>query len=92
MPRKDIRYHVHYMTLGRHFFLATEDGKDSVAWPLQRMYLAESSAEASAERSRRLAIPTKNKTKRSVHCRSQENKKEFNSRKHVLEILHKPGI
>ena len=30
--------------------------------------------------------------KRSVHCRSQESNKEFKSRKHVLESLHKPGI
>ena len=49
-----------------------EDGEDSAAGPLQRMYLAESSAEASAERSQWL---TKNKTKRSVHRRSQESKK-----------------
>ena len=72
--------------------MATEDGEDSAAGPSQRTYLAESSAEASAERSRRLATLTKNKTKRSVHRRSQESKKEFNSRKHVLQILHKPGI
>ena len=57
------------------FFFATEDGEDSTVAPLQRMYLAESSAEASAERSQRLASLTKNKTKRSVHHRSQESKK-----------------
>ena len=52
-----------------------EDREDSAAGPLQRMYLAESSAEASAERSQWLATLTKNKTKRSVHRRSQESKK-----------------
>ena len=56
-------------------FLATEDGEDSAAGPLQCTYLAASSAEASAERSRQLATLTKNKTKRPVHGRSQESKK-----------------
>ena len=56
-------------------FLAMEDGEDSAAGPLQRTYLAESSAELSAERSRRLATLTKNKTKRSVHHRSQEQER-----------------
>ena len=66
---------MHYTTSGRHF-LATEDRKDSAAGPSQRMYLAESSAEASAEHSRQLATLTKNnKTKRSVHHRSRESKK-----------------
>ena len=38
-PRQDIGYHVHCMTtLGRRF-LETEDGEDSVARPLQHMYL-----------------------------------------------------
>ena len=35
--------------------LAMEDGEDSAAGPLQRTYLAESSAETSTERSQRLA-------------------------------------
>ena len=67
---QDIRYHVHCTTSG-------EDGEaeDSAAGPSQRTYLAESSAERSAECSRRLATLTKNKTKRSVHRRSQESKK-----------------
>ena len=76
----------------RRRFLAMEDGEDCAAGPLQHTYLAKLSAEVSAERSRRLATLTKNKTKRSVHHRSQESKrtriKEFNSRKHILEILH----
>ena len=55
--------------------LATEDEEDSAAGPSQHTYLAESGAEVSAERSRRLATLTKNKTKRSVHHRSQESKK-----------------
>ena len=55
---------MHYTMSGRVFFLATEDGEDSAAGPSQHTYLAESSAEASAERSRRLATLTKNKTKR----------------------------
>ena len=63
----------------RRHFLVTEDGDDSSAGSLQCMYLVESSAEASAERSRRLVTLTKNKTKtpgkRSVHLRSQESKK-----------------
>ena len=84
-PRHD-SYHVHCTTSGR-LFLTTEDGEDSAAGSSQRTYLAESSAEASAERSRRLATLTRNKTKRSVHRRIQESKKKFNSRKHVLEIL-----
>ena len=61
------------------------------------VYLAESSAETSAERSQRLVTLTKKKAKRSVHHRSQEsnkeqNKKEFKNKEHVLESLHKPGI
>ena len=66
---------MHYTTSRRHF-LVTEDGKDSAAGPSQRTYLAESSAEVSAEHSRQLATLTKNnKTKRSVHHRSRESKK-----------------
>ena len=38
-----------------YIFLVTEDGEDSAAGPLPRTYLAESSAEASAECSQRLA-------------------------------------
>ena len=64
------------ITRRRDDILATEEGEDSAAGPLQRMYLAESGAEASAERSRRLATLTKNKTKRSVHRRSPESKKK----------------
>ena len=56
-------------------FLAMEDGEDSVAGPSKLTYLAESSAETSAECSRRLATLTKKKAKRSVHHRSQESKK-----------------
>ena len=52
-----------------------EDREDSAAGPSQRTYLAESSAETSAERSRRLATVTKKKAKRSVDRRSQESKK-----------------
>ena len=37
---------------GGQGFLAMEDGKESAAGPLQRMYLAESNAETSAECSR----------------------------------------
>ena len=65
---------MHYTTSGLRF-LATEEGEDSAAGPLQCMYLAESGAEASAEHSQRLATLTKNKTNRSVHHRSQESKK-----------------
>ena len=82
--RQDIGYHVHYTTTLERHFLAMEDGEDCAAGPLQHTYSAKSSAEASAERSRWLATRTKNKTKRSVHHRSQE----FNSGKHILEILH----
>ena len=42
-------------------FLVMEDGEVSAAGPSQRTYLAESSAETSAERSRRLATLTKKK-------------------------------
>ena len=62
---------------GGERFLAMEDGEDSTAGPSQRTYLAESSAETSAERSRRLATLTKKKAKRSVHHRSQESKKSL---------------
>ena len=62
------------MELGGRF-LAMEDWEDSAAGPLQRTYFAESSAETSAQRSRRLATLTKQKAKRSVHRRSQESKK-----------------
>ena len=65
---------MHYTTSGRRFS-ATEDREDSAAGPSQRTYLAESSAETSAERSRQLATLTMNKTKRSVHRRSQVRKK-----------------
>ena len=61
--------------LGRQCFLAMKDGEDSVPGPSQCTYLAESSAETSAERSRRLATLTKNKAKRSVRRRSQEREK-----------------
>ena len=67
--------HMHYTTLGRHLFLPMEDGEDSAAGPLQHTHLTESSAETSAEHSRRLATLTKNKTKRSVHHKSKESKK-----------------
>ena len=63
-----------------------EDREDSVAGPLQRTYLAESSAEASAERSRRLATLTKNKSKRSVHHRSQESKRRTRTSSTVESI------
>ena len=42
-------------------FLGDEDGEDSAAGHSQRTYLAESGAETSAERSRRLATLTKKK-------------------------------
>ena len=71
--------------------MATEDGEDSTAGPSQRTYLAESNAEASAEHSRWLVTLAKKK-KRGQSTIEAKNKKEFNSRKHVLEILHKPGI
>ena len=48
-------------------FSAMEDGEDSVAGPSQRMYLAESSAETSAERSRWLATLTKKKARRGQY-------------------------
>ena len=62
----------------------------------QRMYLAESSAEASAERSRWLATLTKKIKPRgqsTVEAKRarREQEKVQPSRKHVLEILHKPG-
>ena len=65
---------MHYTTSGQRY-LATEDGEDSAAGFSQCTDLAESSAEGSAERSRRLATLTKKKTKRSVHRRSQESEK-----------------
>ena len=75
-------------------FSAMEDREDSAAGPLQRTYLAESSAETSAERCRLLATVTKRKAKRSVTVEAKRAKREeeFKSRKHVLENLHKPGI
>ena len=83
------------MELGGHF-LVMEDRGDNTAGPSQCTYLAESSAETSAECSRWLATLTKKKAKRSVHRRSQESKKRTRKsstgRKHVLEIVHKPGI
>ena len=58
-------------------FSAMEDGEDSAAGSSQHTctYLVESGAEASAECSQQLVTLTKNKTKRSVHSRSQESKK-----------------
>ena len=62
-------------------------------WPFASYVFAERSAQTSAER-----LPTlrKKKAKKSAHRRKprerQKNKKEFKSRKHVLEIVHKPGI
>ena len=73
-------------------FLGDEGREDSMARPSQHTYLAESSAEMSAERSRQLATQRK-KAMKSVQPRGQEkSKKEFKSRKHILESLHKPGI
>ena len=66
--------------------------ENSAAGPSQRTYLAESSAEANAERSRQLATLTKKKQRGQSTVEQEEKKKEFSSRKHVLEILHKPGI
>ena len=69
---------------GDNVFYAMEDGKESAAGPLQCMYLAKSNAETSAECSR------------SVHSwkpgEQEESKKEFESRRHALESLHKLGI
>ena len=65
-------------------------------WPFATYVFAERSAQTSAERSRRLPTLRKKKAKKSAHRRKprerQKNKKEFKSRKHVLEIVHKPGI
>ena len=67
-------------------FLVMEDREDSVAGPLQRTYLAESSE--------RLATQTKKKAKRSVHQakRARREQETVQSTNHVLESLHKPGI
>ena len=74
---------MHYTTSGR-CFLATEDGEDSVAGPSQCTYLVESSAEASAKRSRRLATLTKNKTRSTIEAkgarREQENVQQYKAR------------
>ena len=67
-------------------------GGDNISWrwrtgrtvrlgPSQRTYLAESSAETSAERSRQLVTLRKKKAKRSVHRRNQESKKRTRSSK-----------
>ena len=65
-------------------------------WPFATYVFAERSAQTSAERSPRLPTLRKKKAKKSAHRRKlrerQKNKKEFKSRKHVLEIVHKPGI
>ena len=60
----------------RDDFFGDEDEDDSAAGPLQRTYLVASSAEASAECSWWLATLTKNKTKKSVHHRNQETRRE----------------
>ena len=71
----------------RDDFFGDEDGENSAAGPLQCTYLAESSAEASAECSRWLATLTKNKTKISVHHRSQESK-ERTRKSSTVEITY----
>ena len=53
-----------------------EDGEDSLAGPSQHTYLAESSAEMSAERNRRLVTLTDKKAKRTVHQRAKRAKRE----------------
>ena len=65
-----------------------EDGTVWLGIPTVRIW----SAETSAQFTRWLATLTKTKAKTSVHRGSQESKKEFKSRKHILESLHKPGI
>ena len=57
---------------GQRFLM--EEGEDSMAGPSQCMYLAESSAETSAEHSWWLATLMKTKKQKSVHHRSQERK------------------
>ena len=77
-PRQDVRYHVralHALDDVWTRFFGAEDWEDSAAGPSQGTYLAESSGEMSAECSRWLMTLTKNKTKRSVHRRSQESNK-----------------
>ena len=77
-------------------FLAMEDGEDSAAGPLQCTYLAESSAETSAEGNQRLATLRKRKQRcRSTVVETKRARREqerVQKCKHVLEILHKPGI
>ena len=68
-------------------------GDDSAAGPSQRTYLAESSAETSAERSRWLATlrPKKQKSQSTVEAKRARRDQE-RVQKQVLESLHKPGI
>ena len=70
------------------------DGEDSAAGPLQRTYFAESNAKTSAERSRQLPTLRKKKqrSQSTVDAKRATEEQEFKSRKHVLDILHKPGI
>ena len=66
--------------------MVMEDGEDSAAGASQCTYLAESSAEMSAECSRQLATLTKKKAEVSPPWKpreQEENKKEFKSRKHI---------
>ena len=71
---------------GETMFLAMEDGEDSAAGPLKHTYLAESSAETSAECSRRLETLRDKEVSPPYKPREQEeNKNEFKRRKHVLE-------
>ena len=77
-------------TSGRRF-LAMKNGEDSAAGPLQRTHLAELSAETSAGRSQR--VPTLRKISSEVSSTVRERARtSLKVRKHVLEILHKPGL
>ena len=64
-----------------------EDGGDSVARHSNRTYL-----KCRNECSIHPVTSDFDKDKSKDISGSQESKKEFKSRKHVLESLHKPGI
>ena len=76
---------------GERLFLAMEDKEDRGDWAIATYVF--SGVKCRNECSMQpTASDSDKKSKRSVHCRSQVGKKRVQSRKHVLESLHKPGI
>ena len=74
--RPSLKYALHEDIDEERSFLAMENGEDSVAGPLQRTNLVESSAQTSAERSRWLATLTKKKQRDQSTAEAKRARRE----------------